>query len=121
MDAAYSAVHHDYSVSAEDVSLLPPPALDERGHRRLTLSPRRIISGQIDAARNTQMAALAKINPYKTTMAGLLFINGLQIRKIIRSCRNPAASVERSALRGEVSRSQLKQLPIPIIPQAPHV
>jgi hypothetical protein len=86
---------------------LTAQALRERGHRRLTLSPRRIISGQIDAARKTQMAALAKTNPYKTTMAGLLFINGLQDQQDFRSCRNPAASVETSALRSEVSRSQL--------------
>jgi hypothetical protein len=95
---------------------LTAQALRERGHRRLTLSPRRIISGQIDAARKTQMAALAKINPYKTTMVRLLFINGLprSYPKPRRVCRE-----ERAARRGFAEPTE--QLPIPIIPQAPHV
>jgi hypothetical protein len=43
-------------------------------HRRLTPFAATHHFDQIDAARKSQMAALAKINPHKTTMARLLFM-----------------------------------------------
>jgi hypothetical protein len=56
---------------------------------------------QIDAARKSQMAALATINPHKTTMARLLFINGLRIGKdALMSKPRRVCREERGARRG---------------------
>jgi hypothetical protein len=51
------------------------------------------------------MAALATINPHKTTMARLLFTNGLRIGK--DALMSKPRRVCREEVRGEVSRSQL--------------
>ena len=61
---------------------------------------------QIDAARKSQMAALATINPHKTTMARLLFIDGLRIGKDALMSK-PRRVCREGEVRGEVSRSQL--------------